>query len=96
MLKFDRRVAFFTALLSVVLICGCVNPTPVFDQYSGQSITALRAQQTVNPNAPVDNEKRVPEGMDGRAARETLERYQRSFQQPERQTEGFRVGSGGR
>jgi len=32
--------------------------------------------------------------MDGRAARETLERYQRSFQQPEKQTDGFTIGSG--
>jgi hypothetical protein len=81
-------------LVTAICVAGCVNPTPVFDAHAGQSLTTLRAQQTLNPDAPMANAKRIPEGMDGRAARETLERYQRSFQQPEKQTDGFTIGSG--
>jgi hypothetical protein len=82
-------------LLGLVLpLAGCVSTSPAFDQHAGQSLLTLRAQQTLQPNAPTANAKRIPEGMDGRAARETLERYQRSFQQPEKQSDGFTIGSG--
>jgi len=82
------------ALGASVVLCGCVSSTPVFDDVHGQSVRALHAQQILSPEASTKNRSRVPEGMDGRAARENLERYHRSFQQPQRQGNPFVIGVG--
>jgi hypothetical protein len=87
-------VKWISALGTVSLLLGCVATTPVFDEVHGQSVRALHAQQTLKPEASMTNRSRVPEGMDGRAARETLERYHRSFQQPQRQGNPFVIGVG--
>jgi len=81
--------AFATALV------GCAPTSPRFDQEFSQSSRILRAQQVRNPNAPVENQAKAPDGMDGRAARETVERYQRTFIDPPRVTNVFSIGVGG-
>lgn len=78
----------------VYVLAGCVSTTPVYDAAYGQSVRSLQAQQALDSDASTKNRNRVPEGMDGRAARETLDRYHRSFQQPQRQGNPFVIGIG--
>ncbi len=82
-------------VLTVMVACvGCAPTTPAFDRYYGESVKTLMAEQVIQPNASVANQNRIPEGLDGRSARETMERYQRSFTQPARPAP-FVLGIGG-
>ena len=71
-------------LLSVIialgLLSGCVAIHPEVDQREGQAVTAARAAQTFNPQA--SSNPRPDSGIDGRAAREAMERYVDSFKSP--------------
>ena len=83
--------------LAVILACSvaaCAPATPVFDQQFGGSARTLQAQQVRNPNAPVANRDKLPDGIDGRAAREGIERYQSSFGKPPPANNTFVIGVG--
>lgn len=75
-------------------LAGCASTTPTFDANFSDSVRILRAQQTMNAAAPVANKDRAVVGMDGRAARETIERYERSFIEPQRVPNVFTIGIG--
>lgn len=72
-----RTVAALSALAA---LAGCASSTPGFDAHFGESVMQARAQQTVNPDA-AGNPDPVA-GLDGRAARSAMERYQESFKTP--------------
>jgi hypothetical protein len=78
-------------------LSGCASRTPNFDAHFGQTVRTLTAQQTLRPAATEANRDRVPEGLEGRAARETIERYQRSFEAApaQNQYQNFMVGGSG-
>ncbi len=67
----------FAAL--AVALAGCATSvTPQYDQRFGQAVRDARTAQTLNPtpaSAPAA-------GMDGKAAREAMGRYQESFKAP--------------
>jgi len=69
------------ALVLLALLAGCaVSPTPNYDLRFGEAVRSARQQMTLNPNA---SSNAVPAaGLDGRAAREALVRYQDSFKAP--------------
>ncbi len=71
-----------TAATGLLLLGACASPNPDFDASYGLTLPALRAQQTANPEAPVQNQARKVEGLDGRAARESMDRYYKSFREP--------------
>lgn len=83
------------AALALLAVAGCAPTTPTFDRHFGESGRVLQAQQTRNPEAPVANRDRMADGMDGRAAKQALDRYQQSFGNPPRQTNVFTIGVGG-
>lgn len=85
------RVATITAAVGV--LSACVQPTPAFDRHFGEATRIMAAQQTRNPDAPVANASKLPDGLDGRAARDTIDRYQRGFVEPPR-AGGFVIGVG--
>lgn len=89
-----KTILSSVAMLGTVLT-GCVSPTPNFDAQFGHTVRTLSAQQTLRPQATLDNRDRVPEGMEGRAARETIERYQRSFESAPIQNQNFMIGNSG-
>jgi hypothetical protein len=67
---------------AAALALAACTTTPHLDSRFGAAVSAARAAQTANPEA-----SRNPDpvaGMDGRAARETMERYQESFRAPPR------------
>ena len=87
-----RRIA--TEATALILITGCVSISPSFDDQFGQTVPTLRAQQIANPQAAIENQDRAVTGMDGRAAREAVDRYYKSFSEPPAPTNVFTIGIG--
>ena len=59
---------------------GCVNPTPRIDAEFGRAVNAAKAQQTIVPDASKNADPVA--GIDGQAAKESIERYHDSFRRP--------------
>jgi hypothetical protein len=80
------------ALLPIALV-GCAEPTPHYDAHFGEAVRAAVAQQTINPNAASNTDPVA--GLDGKAATETINNYDKSFSAPEKvQTLSITVGGG--
>jgi hypothetical protein len=69
------------ALILLALLGGCAaSSTPNYDLRFGDAVREARQRMTVNPNAGGNLD--AVTGMDGRAAREAVGRYQDSFKAP--------------
>jgi hypothetical protein len=90
----NKQTVIWSVLSAAVMVSGCVSRSPVFDQNFGASMKTLQAQQVRNPNAPVANRDKLPDGIDGRAARESMERYATSFSEPPPPVNVFSIGVG--
>lgn len=70
-----------TLFLMVLALAGCVSSrTPQFDARFGQSVNAAKAAQTRDPQAAA--KAPAPDGLDGPAANESIQRYRDSFKAP--------------
>lgn len=67
-------------LAAVAALAGCVAATPRVDAGHGAAVTALRAQQTLNPDASRNSDP--VKGLDGKAAKGALDNYRDSFRTP--------------
>lgn len=81
------------AASAACLLSACAQTTPQWDANFGNSVRAAFAQQIINPDASQNPDP--VSGMDGRAARETMDRYQKSFSEPKPQPNIFTIGVGG-
>ena len=81
------------ALVAAGLLSACVPTTPQWDANFGNSVRAAVAQQILNPEASQNPDP--VSGMDGRAAREAVVSYQKSFKEPPPQPNIFTIGVGG-
>lgn len=77
-----KRPSLSILALGVVAgLTGCATTeTPRHDASFGQAVLAARATQTLQPDAPVRTP--ITLGLDGRAARSAVERYQDSYRTP--------------
>ena len=70
--------------LPIIGLCGlltaCATPTPNLDARFGDAVRIARAQQTLNPEASQNTAPVV--GLDGKAAKATMGRYEDSFKTP--------------
>jgi hypothetical protein len=75
-----RTVCIMMAVMILLLIGGCQSS---WDNSSGhgQSVNQAIQAQLVNPAAPEGNAP-APPGMDGPAARFTIDNYEKSFKNP--------------
>jgi hypothetical protein len=80
--------------LVVLSLSACASTSPNFSKDFGNEARTLVALQTRNPDASIKNKDKIPDGIDGKAARQTLERYQKSFGEPPRNTNAFTIGIG--
>lgn len=75
----------FRLILALVPIAlaGCAEtPTPHYDQNFGEAVRAAVAQQTINPDASKNTDPVA--GLDGKAAEQTINNYDKSFRTPEK------------
>lgn len=80
------------ALTMALLLAGCVPTTPYLDVRFGESVHALTAQQTGDPGAAAKHP--APDGMDGIAANDTMDRYYRTYRTPPPQPNIINIGVG--
>lgn len=75
-----------------LLLAGCVAPAPVLDSKFGEAFNAAKAQQTLNPDASMN--QAVAIGLDGKAADTVVDRYYKSFESPPAAANTFNIGVG--
>ena len=83
---------FFSGCALSLLLTACVSNSPEWDQHFGESVRAAIAQQTINPNAGQNTDPVT--GIDGKAAHETMGRYQTTFKEPPPAANSFTIGVG--
>ena len=69
-----------TLALTLLLGTGCSHVTPNYDARFGDAVRDAKRKMTINPDAGKDGNPVV--GMDGRAARESMVQYQKSYKAP--------------
>jgi hypothetical protein len=74
----NRSLASVIALLG--LVTGCSTVTPHYDARFGDAVRDSKRRMTVAPDAGKSGDPVA--GMDGRAARESINRYESSFKDP--------------
>lgn len=83
-------------ILATAILAGCAaTTTPNLDAKFGQSLTTLKAQQIINPDASRNTDPVA--GIDGQAANAIIDRYHKAYETPAAAPSGSigTVGSGG-
>lgn len=78
--------------LTVMAMSGCVQRAPMLESQMGNSVTLLRAQQIMNPEASRNTDP--ASGINGKEAQSAYGQYQKSFHSPELQGGAFTIGIG--
>ena len=87
----DKRSTLMI-IAGLALLPGCVAIYPEVDQREGQAVTAARTAQTIDPRA--SGKPRPVSGIDGRAAKETMDRYVDTFKSPPPVMNVINIGGG--
>jgi hypothetical protein len=77
-------------LAALCFIAGCVSIHPELDQRSGDAMSAAKNAQTLNPQ--VRRDPNAVSGIDGRPAKEAMDRYVDSFKSPPATTNVINIG----
>lgn len=82
-------------ILSVAMysLSACAETTPRLEAEFGQAVHSTLNAQIINPEAGNTNDPVA--GLDGRAARDAINNYQKSFAKPEPAPNVFTLGVGG-
>jgi hypothetical protein len=64
----------------LALAGGCASVTPNYDARFGDAVRQAKQNMTINPDAGKNPDQVA--GVDGKAARETIIRYQNTFKEP--------------
>jgi hypothetical protein len=87
-----RNKKIIGTIVALGLTGGCVSIYPEVDQRYGEAVTTATRAQTINPQGV-----RAPDavsGIDGRAAKETMDRYVDSFKSPPPTINVINIGGG--
>lgn len=83
-------------LLAGLGICatftGCASSTPNLDSKFGDALNTIKAQQTLNPDAPLN--QKATTGLDGKAADIVIDKYHKSYESPPPASSTFTIGIG--
>ncbi|EJL76470.1 hypothetical protein PMI12_02232 [Variovorax sp. CF313] len=81
-----------TLALMLLLGTGCSHVTPNYDARFGDAVRDAKRKMTINPDAGRDGDPVA--GMDGRAARESMVQYQKSYKAPPPAVNVINIGGG--
>jgi len=81
----------FTVLAAALLAAGCAE-TPHYDVRFGEAVRDARLAMTIDPNAGAKADE--VKGIDGRAGKEAIKRYQDSFKEPPPVINVINIGGG--
>jgi hypothetical protein len=81
-----------TLALTLLLGTGCSHVTPNYDARFGDAVRDAKRKMTIDPDAGKDGNPVV--GMDGRAARESMVQYQKSYKAPPPAVNVINIGGG--
>jgi hypothetical protein len=81
-----------TLFLSISILSGCAETAPRYEAEFGNATRATFNAQIINPDA--GNNADPVGGLDGRAARDAINSYQKSFAKPEPTPNVFNIGVG--
>ena len=81
-----------TAITLASVLTACVETAPRYEAEFGNSTRATLNAQIINPDA--GNNSDPVAGLDGRAARDAINNYQKSFAEPKPTENGFNIGVG--
>ncbi len=87
------RLQTLAGLAALLMLTACAQTTPRADASFGDTVRIATARQTMYPDASQNTDP--VSGMDGRAARSGLDRYQKSFKEPTPHPSVFTIGVGG-
>ena len=76
----------------VGILTACVETAPRYEAEFGIATRATLNSQIINPDA--GNNPDPVAGLDGRAARDAINNYQKSFAEPRPTENGFNIGVG--
>ena len=79
-------------LVAAGLLAGCADKTPRLDQKFGEAVNTAKAQQTINPDAPRNADPVA--GLDGVAAQNAVDHYDRTYKAPPPPVNVFNIGIG--
>lgn len=81
------------AVAAAMSLAGCAwSPTPYYDQHFGEAVRTAKAQQTIDPEASANPDPVA--GINGRAAKESMDRYHDSFKSPPKTFNVINIGGG--
>lgn len=81
-----------TVIALTAILTACVEPAPRYDAEFGNATRATFNAQIINPDA--GNNADPVAGLDGRAAGDAIENYQKSFAEPKPIENSFNIGVG--
>lgn len=79
-------------VMTAAVVAGCSSYPSNVDDNFGKAVTGLRAQQVIDPDAP--SRRKPPAGIDGQAAKSSVDRYQKSFDTPPPPVNVLNIGIG--
>lgn len=82
----------FLALLVASALGGCVATTPETDRNFGSSVRSAVVLQTADPAAAANTTPVT--GLDGRAAKASMDHYETTFRKPPEPQSSLTTGSG--
>ncbi len=87
-----KNLHVFGACAILLNLTACVQPMPRYDAEFGETIRNSMNAQVINPTAGSNADPVA--GLDGRAARDAINNYQKSFAKPEPAPNVFTLGVG--
>ena len=78
-------------VLIAVTISGCTT-TPYLDSRFGDAVNTAKAQQIINPDASKNADPVA--GLDGTPAKDSIDRYEKTFKEPPPTFEIFGITGG--
>ena len=87
-----KNLYVFCAFTAAINLVACTQPMPRYEAEFGENIRNTMKAQVINPDA--GNNPDPVAGIDGRAARDAVNNYQKSFAKPEPAPNVFNLGVG--